>query len=214
MLSYNVSMPAPHPLPQNPPKHTALEDIQGLAIALVTTAIGLSFIAQLGFLTGQTAGLALVISYLTGLSFSWVFWLINIPFYVLAYFRMGTEFTLKSALSVTILSILMAYLPPLMTFETLNPIFGTIAFGVLTGFGLLGVFRHKSSLGGLGVLALIAQDHFGVRAGLVQIAFDAVLFTVAFFLFDAHVVLYSLFGALILNGVIAFNHRRDIYIAN
>jgi uncharacterized membrane-anchored protein YitT (DUF2179 family) len=207
-------MPAPHPLPQNPPKHSLLEDIQGLAIALVTTAIGLSFIAQLGFLTGQTAGLALVISYLTHISFSWVFWLINIPFYALAYFRMGKEFTIKSAISVTILSILMAYIPPLMTFETLNPIFGTIAFGVLTGFGLLGVFRHKSSLGGLGVLALIAQDHFGVRAGLVQIAFDAILFAVAFFLFDAHVVIYSLFGALILNGVIAFNHRRDIYIAN
>lgn len=206
-------MPAPHPLPENTPKHTILEDIQGLAIALVTTAIGLSFITNLGFLTGQTAGLALIISYVTGLSFSWAFWLINIPFYVLAYFRMGKAFTIKSTISVTLLSLMMAYIPPLMTFETLNPIFGTLAFGVLTGFGLLGVFRHNSSLGGLGVLALIAQDHFGIRAGVVQIAFDAILFTVAFFLFDAHVVLYSLFGALILNGVIAFNHRRDIYIA-
>lgn len=207
-------MPAPHPLPQDPPKHTALEDLQGLSISLITTVIGLSFIAQLGFLTGQTAGLALVISYLTGISFSWAFWVINIPFYVLAYFRMGLEFTAKSALSVTALSILMAYAPSLMSFETLNPIFGTIAFGVLTGFGLLGVFRHKSSLGGLGVLALMAQDRFGIRAGLVQIAFDAALFTIAFFLFDAHVVAYSLFGALILNGVIAFNHRRDIYVAS
>jgi uncharacterized membrane-anchored protein YitT (DUF2179 family) len=207
-------MPAPYPIPKNPPKHTLLEDIQGLAIALVTTAIGLSFIAQLGFLTGQTAGLALVISYLTGLSFSWAFWLINIPFYTLAYFRMGKEFTVKSVISVTLLSLMMAYIPPLMSFEHLDPIFGVVAFGVLTGFGLLGVFRHKSSLGGLGVLALIAQDHFGIRAGYVQIAFDALLFTVAFFLFDAHVVVYSLFGALILNGVIAFNHRRDIYIAS
>ncbi|RPE71696.1 putative 5xTM membrane YitT family protein [Pacificibacter maritimus] len=207
-------MPAPYPIPSNPPKHTSLEDIQGLAIGLVTSAIGLSFLAQLGFITGQTAGLALVISYLTGLSFSWIFWLINIPFYILAYYRIGTEFTLKSVISVTALSILMAYIPPLMQFKTLDPFFGTIAFGVLTGFGLLGVFRHKSSLGGLGVLALIAQDHFGIRAGYVQIAFDAILFAVAFFLFDAHVVLYSLFGALILNAVIAFNHRRDIYIAS
>lgn len=207
-------MPAPHPIPLNPAKHTPFEDLQGLAIGLVTTAIGLTFIAQLGFITGQTAGVALVISYLTGYSFSWVFWLVNIPFYALAYVRLGAEFTLKSIATVTALSILMAYIPALMPFQSLNPVFGTVAFGVLTGFGLLGVFRHKSSLGGLGVVALIAQDTFGIKAGYVQIAFDAVLFTVAFFLFEPRVVLFSLFGALILNGVIAFNHRRDRYIAN
>ncbi|GAA3877393.1 YitT family protein [Celeribacter arenosi] len=206
-------MPAPFPIPQNPPKHTLFEDVQGFAIGLITTAIGLSFITQLGFITGQTAGLALVISYLSGLSFSWVFWLINVPFYILAWFRMGPEFTIKSALCVTALSLLMAYIPDWMRFETLNPLFGIVAFGILTGFGLLGVFRHKGSLGGLGVIALYAQANFGIRAGYVQIAFDAALFAVAFFLFPLDRVLYSLLGALILNAVIAFNHRQDHYIA-
>ncbi|MCA0044993.1 YitT family protein [Celeribacter sp. ASW11-22] len=207
-------MPAPMPLPENPQKHSLLEDVQGFAIALITTAIGLTIIAQLGFITGQTAGLALVISYMTGWSFSWVFWIINIPFYALAYFRMGAEFTIKSAICVTILSILVAVIPEWMTFSHLNPLFGTVAFGILTGYGLLGTFRHKGSLGGLGVVALYAQDRFGIRAGVVQLCFDAVLFTVAFFLFEPTRVLYSLLGALILNGVIAFNHRRDRYIAD
>ncbi|WP_417255888.1 YitT family protein [Celeribacter halophilus] len=202
------------PLTQSPHKHSPFEDVQGFSIALITTAIGLTIISQLGFITGQTAGLALVISYLTGWSFSWVFWLINIPFYALAYFRMGREFTIKSALCVTALSVLVAVIPNWMTFSHLDPLFGTIAFGILTGYGLLGTFRHKGSLGGLGVVALYAQDQFGIRAGLVQLCFDAVLFTVAFFLFEPTRVLYSLLGAVILNGVIAFNHRRDRYIAD
>lgn len=191
-----------------------MEDIQGFAIALITTAIGLSFITSLGFITGQTAGLALIISYVSGVSFSWVFWLINIPFYALAWYRMGREFTIKSAFCVTILSILMSLIPDWMSFETLNPLFGTVAFGILTGYGLLGTFRHKGSLGGLGVVALYAQEHLGIRAGYVQFLFDAILFGVAFLLFETDRVLYSLFGAVILNGVIAFNHRRDRYIAN
>nr|WP_321363953.1 YitT family protein [uncultured Celeribacter sp.] len=207
-------MPAPMPIPQHVQKHSLLEDVQGFSIALITTAIGLTIIAQLGFITGQTAGLALVISYLTGYSFSWVFWLINIPFYALAWFRMGKEFNIKSAICVTILSILVAVIPDWMTFSHLDPLFGTIAFGILTGYGLLGTFRHKGSLGGLGVVALYAQDRFGIRAGVVQLCFDAVLFTVAFFLFEPSRVLYSLLGAVILNGVIAFNHRRDRYIAD
>ncbi|WP_417258890.1 YitT family protein [Celeribacter sp.] len=206
-------MPSPIPLPIDPPKHTALEDLQGFSISLVTTAIGLSFITQLGFITGQTAGLALVISYLTDWSFSWVFWIINIPFYALAWTQMGKEFTLKSIACVTSLSLLMEVVPNWMQFSHLNPLFGIVAFGVLTGYGLLGTFRHKGSLGGLGVVALYAQDRFGIRAGLVQLGFDAILFGVAFFLFAPERVLYSLLGALILNGVIAFNHRRDRYIA-
>jgi uncharacterized membrane-anchored protein YitT (DUF2179 family) len=48
----------------------------------------------------------------------------------------------------------------------------------------------------------------------VQLIVDAMLFAVAYVLFDGRVVLYSLFGAVILNGVIAFNHRRDRYIAD
>ncbi|PTQ71957.1 YitT family protein [Celeribacter persicus] len=207
-------MPAPFPIPESPPKHSLLEDVQGFSIALITTSIGLVIINQLGFITGQTAGLALVISYLTGWSFSWVFWLINVPFYALAWFRMGTEFTMKSAICVTVASILVAQIPNWMSFDYLNPLFGTIAFGILAGYGLLGIFRHKGSLGALGVIALVAQDRFGVRAGIVQLCFDAVLFAVAFFLFEPTRVLYSLLGAVVLNGVIAFNHRRDRYIAH
>jgi uncharacterized membrane-anchored protein YitT (DUF2179 family) len=85
-------------------------------------------------------------------------------------------------------------------------------FGVVTGIGLLAIFRHKSSLGGLGVVAIWIQDRFGIRAGYIQLGFDAVLFAVAAFLFPLSVVMYSLLGAVVLNGLIAFNHRRDWYI--
>lgn len=206
-------MPSAIPIPPSTVNHSLLEDVQGLSIGLITTSIALSFLHQLGFITGQTAGVALILSYETGLSFSWAFFLINIPFYAFAWFRMGPEFTIKSVICVTLLSISMAYVPALMPFAGLNPLFGTLAFGVLCGFGLLGVFRHKGSLGGLGVVALMVQDRTGFRAGYVQILMDLVIFATALALLPLRTVAYSLFGALILNGVIAFNHRRDRYIA-
>lgn len=206
-------MPAAIPIPPATTNHTLIEDVQGLSIGLITTSIALSFLHQLGFITGQTAGVALILAYETGLSFSWAFFLINIPFYAFAWFRLGPEFTIKSVICVTLLSISMAYVPGLMPFANLNPIFGTVAFGVLCGFGLLGVFRHKGSLGGLGVVALMVQDRTGFRAGYVQILMDLVIFSVALALLPLRVVGFSLLGALILNGVIAFNHRRDRYIA-
>jgi len=57
------------------------------------------------------------------------------------------------------------------------------------------------------------QDSTGFRAGYVQLIADAVIFGVAFFLFPVTVVLWSLLGAVVLNMIIAINHRRDRYIA-
>ena len=208
-------MPAPFPIPtEYRHKHTWIEDVQGLTISLLTAGVGVTFLASLGFLTGQTAGIALIISYLSGYSFGTVLFIVNIPFYAFSWKRLGAEFTLKSIFCVTMLSLLVDYLPLGMNFAYLNPILGTLIFGVLTGFGLLGTFRHKGSLGGLGVIALLVQDKTGFRAGYVQLIADGLIFGTAFFLFDLDVVLYSLFGAVVLNGVIAFNHDRDRYIAD
>ena len=194
-------------------RHTALEDVQGLSVGLILCGVGLTLLAHMGFLTGQTAGLALLISYASGWSFGAVFFVINLPFYLFAWTRLGAEFTLKSLACVAALSVLAEVIPGWMPLGDVAPAFAVVAFGALTGVGLLAIFRHKSSLGGLGVVALYAQDRFGIRAGYVQLGFDAALFSVALALFPWSVVAYSLAGAAILNGVIAFNHRRDRYIA-
>ena len=84
---------------------------------------------------------------------------------------------------------------------------------MVTGAGLLALFRHGASLGGIGILALFLQDRLGWRAGWVQLGFDAGLFAVAFLIRDPVTVLWSALGALVVNLVIAINHRRDRYVA-
>ena len=166
-----------------------------------------------GLITGQTAGLAVIIAYLTGYSFGTVFFLINLPFYFLAYKRLGAEFTIKSLISVTMLSVVTEFLPYGFAIQSLSPALAAVIFGALVGLGLLAMFRHNGSLGGLGVVALLVQDTTGFKAGWVQLITDAVIFSVSLFLFPASVVGYSLLGALVLNLIITFNHRRDRYIA-
>ncbi|NDV00712.1 YitT family protein [Pseudoroseicyclus tamaricis] len=206
-------MPAAVPfLPADAPRHTPLEDAQGLAMGVLLAASGLVILTHLGLITGQTAGIAVIISYLTGWSFGVVFFLVNLPFYWIAWRRMGLEFTLKSIGCVAALSVLADLIPGWFHLGDVSPAFGAVLFGAMTGLGLLAIFRHKGSLGGLGVIAVLIQDTTGFRAGHVQLIVDAVIFLVAFFLFPAERVLWSLLGALVLNAVIAFNHRRDWYV--
>ncbi|MFO8124889.1 YitT family protein [Yoonia sp.] len=195
------------------PAHSLFDDLQGISLGVFLASIGLHLLTTMGLITGQTAGIAVIISYLSGYSFGLVFFLVNLPFYVLAWRRLGRAFTIKSLISVTLLSLLTEIIPHGMVFTYLDPLLGAVTFGALTGVALLVLFRHNGSLGGLGVVALLIQDTTGFRAGWVQLIFDLCLFGIAFFLFDPVLVLYSLLGAVVINVIIAINHRRDRYVA-
>ncbi|WP_372991691.1 YitT family protein [Sulfitobacter sp.] len=193
--------------------HSLTDDIQGLSLGIFLCGLGIHLLTSVGLITGQTAGLAVIIAYLTGYSFGVVFFAINLPFYFLAYKRLGAEFTIKSLISVSLLSVVTELLPFGFVVQALNPALGAVMFGSLVGLGLLAMFRHNGSLGGLGVIALLIQDTTGFKAGWVQLITDGVIFAVALLLFPATVVVYSLLGAVVLNLIITFNHRRDRYIA-
>lgn len=198
---------------QSPINHSTLEDLQGLSLGVFLCAFALQFLTFSGLITGQTAGIAVILSYLGGWPFGVVFFLINIPFYALAWFRIGKVFTLKSLASVTALSVLTEVLPNFFSIGSVSTPLSAIIFGSLTGLGLLAMFRHNGSLGGMGILALLVQDKTGFRAGYVQLVADAVIFSVALLLFPWTTVAWSVLAAVVLNLIIAINHRRDRYIA-
>jgi uncharacterized membrane-anchored protein YitT (DUF2179 family) len=196
-----------------PIRHSVLEDVQGLTLGVFMCGVGVLFLTNAALITGQTAGLAVIASYLSGWSFGVTFFIINIPFYALAYARFGTVFTLKSLGSVTALSVVTEVLPHGISIGYLAPWLGATVAGALIGTGLLVMFRHNGSLGGFGVLALYVQDRYGFKAGYVQLIADAVIFSGSLLLFPASVVGWSLLGAVIINLIITVNHRRDRYIA-
>ncbi len=199
--------------PSPKPDHSLLDDVQGLSLGVFLCGFGVHLLTTAGLVTGQTAGVAVLLSYLTGYSFGVMFFAVNLPFYLLAWRRLGAAFTIKSLVCVTLLSVVTELMPLGLTITALDPVFAAVAFGALVGIGLLAMFRHNGSLGGLGVIALIVQDTTGFRAGWVQLIFDACIFSFALLVLPPSVVGYSLIGAVVLNLIITINHRRDRYIA-
>lgn len=197
----------------DPASHSLIEDAQGIAYGAGMAAFAITILTHLGLITGQTAGLAVLLSYLTGFGFGPVFFVVNLPFYWLGYRRMGLAFTLKTFAAVALMSALSLLMPGWVRFEALSPPVGAILFGAISGSALLALFRHGASLGGIGILALILQDRTGFRAGYTQLLFDAALFAAALFVLPPMTLLWSALGALVVNLVIAINHRRDRYIA-
>jgi uncharacterized membrane-anchored protein YitT (DUF2179 family) len=149
----------------DPDRHSLIEDAQGIAYGATMAAFGITLLTHLGLVTGQTAGLAVLIAYATGWSFGSVFFAVNLPFYILGYLRMGARFTAKTFAAVALLSALSVWMPQHLSFAALNPWLGAVLFGFLSGSALLALFRHGASLGGVGIVALMLQDRTGLRAG-------------------------------------------------
>jgi len=198
---------------QDRPTHTLFEDAQGLLVGTGLCGFGLSMLTSAGLVTGQTAGLAVLLSYVTGFGFGVLFFVINLPFYWLAHRHLGRDFTLKTFIAVALVSGFAELTDRLVNTQAAHPAVAAVLFGMIAGAGLLAIFRHRASLGGVGILAYYLQERMGWRAGWVQLGFDLALFGAALLVMAPDLVLWSLLGAAILNVIIGVNHRRDRYIA-
>ncbi|MCA0327434.1 MAG: YitT family protein [Proteobacteria bacterium] len=193
--------------------HRPYEDVLGLFTGTLFVALGALMFAQAKLLTGGTAGIALLISYATGWSFGPVFFVVNVPFYLFAWRQMGRGFTLRTVAAVSLMSLIAWGLPLGLAFERLSPTLAAVLGGLLVGTGLLMLFRHQASLGGINVVALFLQQRWGWRAGRVQLVVDAVIVLTAFRVTDAWHVALSVLGAVVLNMTLAINHRPGRYMA-
>jgi len=193
-------------------RHPLWEDGLALLTGTALVALGIAFYSHAGLLTGGTVGLAFLLKYLADWSFGQVFFLLNLPFYALAIWRMGWQFTLRTVCAVGLVSLFAELTPQWVRFAELNVVYAAVFGGFAIGIGLLILFRHRASLGGVNILALFLQERFGLRAGTFQMGIDALIVMAAVFVVPVDKVLLSVLGAVALNLVLAINHRADRYM--
>ena len=191
--------------------HSLFEDIQALVSGTLLFAFAIVLFRQAGLLTGGTAGLAFLGHYASDISFGLLYFLINIPFYIFGLLALGTAFTLKTFAAVALLSLYSEALPRWIHIERIDPVFAAIIGGLLAGAGLLMLVRHRASLGGLGVMAIYLQKKRGWSAGTLQMIADGFIVCGALAIVDPLRVGLSVLGALVLNMVLAINHRPGRY---
>ncbi|MES2609193.1 MAG: YitT family protein [Pseudomonadota bacterium] len=206
---------APSPaLPEAAPPapHTLTEDAVAIFTGVLLISVGVAFFTSAGLLTGGTAGLAFLAHYATGIGFGKLFFVFNLPFYWLALRKLGRAFTVKTFIAVLLLSALTELQSHFLEFAQLQTLYAAIAGGTITGTGFLVLFRHRCSLGGVGIAALYLQDRYGWRAGKIQMAVDCCIVLLALFTMEPLRVLWSIAGAVALNLVLAINHRPGRYM--
>lgn len=192
--------------------HSWLDDGHALLAGSLFVALGLTMFAHAGLLTGGVAGMAFLVSYATGWSLALCFFVFSLPFFWLSWRRLGTAFTLKSLVAVTLVSLFTALAPQVVRFELLNAWVASVLGGFLIGFGLLALLRHQASVGGVNIVAQWLQQTRGVRAGHVQMAVDVLVVLAALAVVPPERVLQSVLGAVAVGAILTLNHRPGRYL--
>ncbi|MDO6728492.1 YitT family protein [Marinovum sp. 2_MG-2023] len=180
-------------------------DIQGLAFGIVMISLGVLFLKSAGLVTGQTAGIALLLSYLLPLDFGPLFFLIGVPFLVLAWVKRGPVFALRTIIVVVGVSVVSDVFGRFVLFERLDAPLAALLGGASSGIGLVAVFRHNASAGGMTILGIILEQKTGFKAGWFQLSVDAFVFLASAFVLSPSQLAYSFLGTLITNFAVIWN---------
>jgi len=199
--------------PFEPPrvKHALWED----AIALLTGGFliswGIYLLQGIQGVSGGLAGVSLLVNYATGWRLGIVLFVVNLPFMYLAWRRLGPAFTVKTLITVALISLGVGVHRLFIDVSQIAVPYAALFAGLSVGVGMLVLFRHGASAGGFGVLAAYMQESRGVRAGYVQGTLDVLVVIASFALVDPWTLLWSVAGALLLNLILAINHRPGRY---
>lgn len=124
------------------------------------------------------------------LPFSVLYYLLNLPLFVLAWLKISRKFTVFTLITVTLTSISLAVVPitPLTTDPLLCALFG----GAVNGFGVGFALKNGISSGGLDIITLSIRKMTGKTVGSVAIIFNGGIALTAGFLFGWQYAFYSI----------------------
>jgi len=180
-----------------------------ILMGILSAGMGVKgFLLSSRFIDGGVTGISMLIAEITGAPLSILIFVINIPFLLLGYKRLGMSFAVKSMASIAGLSLCLAlvHFPDVTHDKLLTAVFGGFFIGV--GIGL--AIKGGAVLDGTEIAALLLSKQTQLlKVSDVILLLNVIIFTLALFFLGVESALYSVLTYLsaskmvdfILNGI-------------
>ncbi|HZJ83448.1 MAG TPA: YitT family protein [Clostridia bacterium] len=169
-------------------------------------------------LSGGVTGIAMFIEHFWKIPISLSVILLNIPLFIVAYKMISKRFIYLSILGIFSMSFFInltrGWVLPIE-----SPMIGAIFGGIIMGIGAGIIIKNRGSLGGTDVIAVIINKHLSIGIGVVTTLFNVVVLTMAVFMFDIELAMYTMVSLFISSKAIdslqeGFNHKKTIIIVS
>lgn len=148
------------------------------------------FLVPNKIIDGGIVGVSIIVSYLTKYNLGTLIFILNIPFLLLAFNKIGKKFVLQTFYAIIVLSVALNLLHTLHVTDDLllSTVFGGIMLG--TGVGL--VLKNDGSLDGTEIMSLVLSKKYGFSVGEIIMAFNILIYGVAGLVFGWDRAMYSI----------------------
>jgi len=162
-----------------------------IAFGAVCMAISLElFLVPNAIIDGGIAGISIMASKLTGLPLGMFLFLLNLPFLILGYRRLGKLLVLNTLFAVAVMSLTTALLHGVPRF-TSDHLLAVLFGGFILGFGVGLVIRYGGSLDGTEIVAILLSHKYRFPVGQVVMIINVFIFAAAGFVFGWDSAMYS-----------------------
>ena len=140
-----------------------------------------------------------------------VYYLLNLPLFVLAYKGFSRNFFFRNVLCVTVETLALALLPTPGNLLVDSALTSAIIGGIIAGYGAGLIFRSRSSAGGTDIIGMyISKKRQGVSVGRLALAINLFIYTVCALTMNTRVAIYSIIYSVCMNLVIDKVHEQNI----
>jgi uncharacterized membrane-anchored protein YitT (DUF2179 family) len=168
------------------------------------------------FAAGGVTGVALIIHYIfPDLPIGGVYFLINIPLFILGWINVGRRFFVYSLAGLIFFTAAVTWIhvPISLDDKILAALFAAIVAGI--GGGL--IFRSYGSAGGTDILCIFLLTRFSISIGSTLLAFNFVILMFSGFFFSLEMALYSLVFMYVYSKIVnlmvtGFSQRKAVMI--
>lgn len=173
-------------------KHTIFQTV-AITISTIIMAFALNdFLIPHKVLTGGVTGISIIIHQYIPLNTGFIILLINIPLFILGYFKLGKRFMFLTIYSIVLLSVVMKVIP-IHAFS--NDILASCIFGgVLFGFCVGANIRYGGSSGGLDIISVILSKKKDMSIGYLSTYMNLAVVVISALVFGTDKTLYTLFA--------------------
>lgn len=173
-------------------KKFLIESLQTIVGAFIM-AIGTSlFLLPNQLSTGGFSGIATITYYLFNMQMGRVILLLNIPLFIISFFKIGKSFLLKAIVGTFSLSFFIDFLDRFHA-VTDDRLLGCVFGGIITGIGTAIILRADGSTGGTELLTnLINHYKVGIKTSSLIVIIDTIIVILnIIFLKEIEIGLYS-----------------------
>ncbi len=183
-------------------KKSKLISFVELTIGAIVAAFAIEeFLVPNNIFDGGVTGISMIVANFIPVPLGILIVLINAPFVVLAFKRMGHQLVFSMIYAIILFSIMTGVFEPVEN-ATDEMLLAITYGGVLLGLGVGLVLRGGGCLDGTEVVAVILNRNLSVSTGQIILIFNVFIFAVAGFVFDIDRGMYSLLMYFISSKVI------------